>query len=261
MRITLALSIFILISAFTFGQTKENDKNFNIGIEAFNSGNYEKAISYFTLSINELSTTNAIINRAISYYYMGDSCNFCTDLKRAYGFGDTTAREYYKTNCIKSSWNRVIPDSIKPENPDAKYLEVTYSKYFRDSLVMVYFHNGGRIWWKTISDLPDNAYTIVEIMPQFRGGDQALMKYLDTNLEYPTGDVGNRIQGSVIVQYIVATNGAITNVKVLKGIGGRYDEAAVKVVSGMPKWIPGQQNGKPVRVKFNISIPFSVKSK
>jgi TonB family protein len=169
---------------------------------------------------------------------------------------DTNARKLYKENCTTSSRVGKIPDSIKPENPDAKYLEITVSKCFHDSTVMVFFQNGERIWWEEISSLPDNAYTIVETMPQFPGGDEARNKFLATNLDYPSRAAQNGIQGTVYVQFIVATNGAITNVRVLRGIGGGCDEAAIRVVEMMPKWVPGKQNGKPVRVKFNMPLYF-----
>ena len=99
----------------------------------------------------------------------------------------------------------------------------------------------------------------VEEMPAFPGGDVERQKYLGGSLNYPqqAADIG--IQGTVFVQFIVDTKGNITDVKLLRGIGGGCDEEALRVVREMPKWSPGKQNGRAVRVLYNMSISFKLK--
>ena len=101
-------------------------------------------------------------------------------------------------------------------------------------------------------------FQVVENMPEFPGGRSALMKYLATNIKYPPYAKEAGIQGRVFINFVVETNGSITNVKVLRGIGGGCDEEAIRVVKGMPKWSPGMQRGKPVRVSFNLPVKFTL---
>ncbi|NCC73397.1 MAG: energy transducer TonB [Sphingobacteriia bacterium] len=101
-------------------------------------------------------------------------------------------------------------------------------------------------------------FTVVESMPEFPGGDAARMKFLQENIKYPQLARESGIQGTVYVTFVVETNGGVTDVRVLRGIGGGCDEEAVRVIQSMPKWIPGKQRGKPVRVQFNMPIRFTL---
>ena len=104
----------------------------------------------------------------------------------------------------------------------------------------------------------DSVYNQPEVMPEYPGGMDALMKYLSGNIKYPEQAKEKNIQGRVLVTFIVEKNGSISDVKVVKGIGNGCDEEAVRVISAMPKWKPGMQNGKKVRVSFAIPISFKL---
>ena len=107
--------------------------------------------------------------------------------------------------------------------------------------------------------LPDDSvYNNIEVMPEFPGGMDAMMKYLSENIKYPEQAKEKNTQGRVLVTFIVEKNGSISDVKVVKGIGNGCDEEAVRVISAMPKWKPGMQNGKKVRVSFAIPISFKL---
>ncbi len=93
----------------------------------------------------------------------------------------------------------------------------------------------------------------VEQMPQFDGDKDA---YLQKNLRYPDAARENGIDGRVVVQYVINEDGSVSDVTLVKGIGGGCDEEAVRVVKTMPKWKPGKQNGKPVKVLFTLPIKF-----
>ncbi len=101
-------------------------------------------------------------------------------------------------------------------------------------------------------------FVVVENMPSFPGGNGALMKYLATHIKYPELAKESGIQGRVFINFVVERDGSIDHVKVLRGIGGGCDEEAVRVVKSMPKWIPGKQRGKPVRVSFNLPVKFTL---
>ena len=104
----------------------------------------------------------------------------------------------------------------------------------------------------------DSIYQIVEQMPKFPGGESALMEYVSKNVAYPEEAKEKEIQGRVFIGFVVEKDGSIGEVKVLRGIGGGCDEEAVRVIKGMPKWKPGMQKGKPVRVSYQIPIMFKL---
>jgi len=99
-------------------------------------------------------------------------------------------------------------------------------------------------------------FLVVEQPPAFPGGEEALNKYLSKNISYPSIARENNIQGIVYVSFVVSKIGAISEVKVLRGIGGGCDEEALRVVRGMPAWIPGRQSGSAVPVKFTLPVRF-----
>ena len=101
-------------------------------------------------------------------------------------------------------------------------------------------------------------FTVVEAMPGFPGGEAARIKYLNENIKYPQMARESGIQGRVFVTFVVEKDGSVTDVRVLRGIGGGCDEEAVRVIKNMPRWNPGKQRGKPVRVQFNMPILFKL---
>jgi len=101
-------------------------------------------------------------------------------------------------------------------------------------------------------------FTVVEESPSFPGGDEARIRFLTENIKYPQIARESSIQGTVYVTFVVEKNGNVTDVRILRGIGGGCDEEAVRVIKAMPKWNPGKQRGKPVRVQFNMPIKFTL---
>lgn len=113
-----------------------------------------------------------------------------------------------------------------------------------------------------ISSLTDEdiVFIVVEQMPEFVGGQDSLFSYLSHNVQYPVIAKENGIQGRVICQFVVNTDGTIVDVEVVRtGGDASLDREAVRVISSMPKWIPGKQKGTPVRVKYTVPVNFSLK--
>lgn len=100
----------------------------------------------------------------------------------------------------------------------------------------------------------DKVYKVCEQMPTYEGDDAALMKYLGENLKYPEEAKERGQQGRVVVGFIVEKDGSLTDVKVLRSVDRALDAEALRVVKGMPKWIPGRQNGQCVRVRYLLPI-------
>ena len=104
----------------------------------------------------------------------------------------------------------------------------------------------------------EEVFKSVEEQPEFPGGTAKLLEYVQKNLKYPMMARESDIQGRVFVGFIVEKDGSITNVQVLRGIGGGCDEEAVRVVQSLPKFKPGKQRGNPVRVQYTLPIVFKL---
>lgn len=104
----------------------------------------------------------------------------------------------------------------------------------------------------------DKTYEMFDIQksPSFPGGEAELLKYLNQNIKYPQLARDNNIQGSVALTFVVNKDGSVSDVKILKDIGGGCGKEAVRVVNSMPRWIPGEANGHPVKVRFTLPVRF-----
>ena len=105
----------------------------------------------------------------------------------------------------------------------------------------------------------DKVYEVCEQMPIFEGGDAALMKYLTDSVKYPELAKKHGVQGRVVIGFIVEKDGSLTDVKVLRHVDIALDAEALRVVKGMPKWIPGCQDEQLVRVRYNVPVSFRLK--
>ncbi|MEI7660791.1 MAG: energy transducer TonB [Bacteroidota bacterium] len=101
-------------------------------------------------------------------------------------------------------------------------------------------------------------FNFIEEMPQFPGGEEAMLKFLQENLAYPEAAREDGIQGKVFLTFVVETDGSLTDMKAVSRLGGGCDGEALRVLKIMPKWIPGRQRGVPVRVRFNLPVKFTL---
>lgn len=102
----------------------------------------------------------------------------------------------------------------------------------------------------------EKVYQVVGQQPNFPGGKEELFKYLAYNMIYPADAAKNKVEGRVLVTFVIEHDGSISNVNVVNSVYPSSDKEAIRVVSEMPKWIPGKANGKTVRVKYTIPITF-----
>jgi len=105
---------------------------------------------------------------------------------------------------------------------------------------------------------PEKVFTVVEQQPEFPGGTSEMYKYLGKNIKYPSAASRANVSGRVFMSFVVNVDGSIQDVAVLKGLGFGCDEEAIRVVKAMPKWKPGKQSGRAVRVKYNLPINFQL---
>ena len=102
-------------------------------------------------------------------------------------------------------------------------------------------------------------FDVVEKMPEYPGGQAALFEYLQKNVKYPADAEKKKVEGRVLVTFVVNTDGSITDIEVVRKTFPSLDAEAVRVISGMPRWKPGEQKGKKVRVKYTVPLSFRLK--
>ena len=171
---------------------------------------------------------------------------------------------------VKSSVKFTAPvikkdDEVKPEDELKSQDEIMNSKVAVGALNVVGNDENGEVLKakEVIATEPvkpkeeeNKVFDVVEQMPSYPGGMGALMQYLSSNIKYPAIAEENGIQGRVICTFVVERDGSITDVKIAKSVDPSLDKEAMRVVSKMPKWIPGKQNGSAVRVKYTLPVTF-----
>ena len=171
---------------------------------------------------------------------------------------------------VKSSVKFTAPvikkdDEVKPEDELKSQDEIMNSKVAVGALNVVGNDESGEVLKakEVIATEPvkpkeeeNKVFDVVEQMPSYPGGMGALMQYLSSHIKYPVIAEENGIQGRVICTFVVERDGSITDVKIAKSVDPSLDKEAVRVVSTMPKWIPGKQNGSAVRVKYTLPVTF-----
>ena len=104
----------------------------------------------------------------------------------------------------------------------------------------------------------DHIFVAVETLPEFPGGSEELIKFIQEKLVYPKEAEEKRIEGRVIVSFVVEKDGRATNITILRGVAPMLDKEAIRIIALMPRWIPGKQNGKVVRVRYEMPIKFKL---
>lgn len=185
--------------------------------------------------------------------------------ERADSLFDTTV-DYEIEEDIIVATEREEPPPPQEEQPESQTLEIVDDEVEVDTdfRIDAEVTSDTRIYDFDPVEIDDDAvqeaeiFRIVEDEPEFPGGDAARIQYLRDNIEYPTMARDAGIEGTVFVSFVVEPDGSITNVRVLRGIGGGCDEEALRVVRNMPNWHPGRQRGRAVRVRFTLPIRFTL---
>lgn len=166
-------------------------------------------------------------------FYDGDVIYALKPGKMAYSWPDV----FYRLS--DKNWNDnmvILSDAKASDNPDIK---VEFFDVDKEEKIN-----------------PDSIYYVTEIGPEFPGGPQALLDYLKANVNYPTQCREAKIQGRVLINFVVEKDGSIKNVSVLKSVHPLLDEEARRVITTMPKWKSGMEHGTPVRVQYTVPVNF-----
>ena len=155
---------------------------------------------------------------------------------------------HYTNGMIKNGDTWVTDDDVA----DADVLSYTMDKNSQTQEYSV---------WQAKEQDSNTIYSVVEQMPQFPGGMQELIAFVNKNLLYPDDALQTRTEGVVVISCVIEADGIVSNIQVLKSISPSMDKEAERIVKSMPRWNPGRKNGKNVRVRYSIPIAFRLKSK
>ena len=114
--------------------------------------------------------------------------------------------------------------------------------------------------WHQI-DESDELIMVAEVMPEFPGGAEKMLEFIQDNIKYPEAARESGTQGRVFVEFVIETDGSISNANVIRGIGNGCDEEAVRLIQSMPKWKPGKQRGEAVRCSYMVPVVFNIECK
>ena len=107
-------------------------------------------------------------------------------------------------------------------------------------------------------EFPGKTYDAVEVMPEFPGGTEALLSFIKGNLKYPQKAIDEQTEGRVIVQFVIDKTGKVSSPEVIRGVTSELDQTALDIVSALPDWKPGEQDGQKVNVKYTLPVVFKL---
>lgn len=164
---------------------------------------------------------------------------FCEACSREAWLGDSAAINKFIASC--GIIDTVSYDTLhNPVKEKAAYQKITIKL------------NSGKVVYA------DSIYFVVQQMPSFPGGERELLKFLNTNLNYPSSAKQAGISGTVYLKFIIERNGELSQIKVLRGTNSDCDKEAIRVLQSSPKWNPGMHKGMPVRVQYHLPVRFAL---
>ena len=252
MRVLVYFPILLFICATSQAQTAK--EFLEKGKYSLENGLWSQAEVYFSESIKLEKTAEAYFGRAKANEQLNKATQFCDDLRVAACAESAEAHQVFIQKCGSADTAFVDANFQVCEKEKSVYIRIQYSTSYPSEAMSKYYTRD----WKTYKfDWPKDApYTVVEEQPEFPGGLGALMKYMHTNVNMPNSVREGKVQGKVHLKFVINELGYVQDVEVLKSLSEDCDAEAVRVVKLMPKWKPGLQSGRPVRVYYNLPINF-----
>jgi TonB family protein len=258
---------------------------------------YKKSDLVFSKIVNTNPNPNSYFDLALTRAKLGDKCAFCRFLDSAsfYRNKEDKLWSLFKKKCCLNKTMQIIDSAQKDfkifniistssctgERKEFRFIKINQQNDTVLDYPVSAFPKGYivridnteligvqklSLYIDTISSDLDQLncnsdkvkYIISEEMASFPGGEMDMYSWLGNNIKYPIDAKETGVAGIVIITFVIEKDGSLTDVQVLNGIGAGCDEEAVRVIKAMPKWIPGKQNGIPVRTQFNLPIRFTL---
>ncbi len=207
------------------------------GMQLINDKKFEEANAFLNNELNKNDLNkDAYFKRGVVNWELNDTMAACRDWSSVLALGDTATFLLLEAKCHSTM---VVEDEIIPAKE--------YKKLFASEL------SGKK------GEDPAMAKTVVEVMPEFPGGDASLVTYLKNNLKYPADARNKNIQGRVFVNFIISAKGKVLFPYIVRGLDKSCNDEAIRLIKNMPAWKPGKQNGKDVMVRYNLPVKFALK--
>ena len=268
MKKNVIVLLYILITASCIAQSNSDKAraNFISAQEAFNNGDFQLSINNLNNAITLLGSTNVRIQYLLvkSYYGLQDYQKAKEAIQKYFGLKPPEDAGYNEMlgfiNKIdkkleeqkKSDINRKRCEEVKETNKISESSNEEVNKKVEPNS-----SGSDNAISKSIKKQMEVNKTN-ETTPSFNGGENAIIEFFNKNINYPKEAIEEGIQGTVFVSFIVDETGKVTNVKVLRGIGGGCDEEAVRVVNMFPNWNPGKKNGEFISSEMIIPVKFNL---
>jgi TonB family protein len=252
--------VLILIPYLGIGQDpKKAEGLVSEGMKHFKAMEYRQAIDYFTQALEIKHDGDVYYQRGMSYYHLEQYDSCCTDLQSAARRANKLAQAYLNDFCNRIDTVYMDKSCNVVDKSNHEYMEITTTGKYTEYKNIQRLNREGKLVHDFCIDRSDTIYTVVEEKAEYPGGEMALVKYLSENLRFPDYARDHGISGRIFITFIIDKSGYVTDVQLLRGIGGGCDEEAMRVVSSMPKWTPAKINGKPVEIQYTIPINYSVR--
>lgn len=273
LKLYFLIQILFLVSCYLYGQKVDTSEiYYQAGIKEFSVRNYKVADSLFSISLKYNKHKDTYFNRAVSREKLNNKKGYCEDLVDASILGDTEALTVFCQTCGKAiDTLYFLSDNSKGDKKHFYYYKVNYTSNYVTPFDINFLNKYvekeiNEKVTKAIEDRyetifkPDNngIYYNTETPVEFPGGDEALEAFIKKNLIIPDRIKNNKLQGKVILKFIINEDGSITDLKMLHGMPDcmQCGVEAVKMAKLMPSWIPGTVKGKPVKCQWTLDVKF-----
>ena len=233
---------------------------FDEGLKEYKEGNYKLADSLFSEAIQKYKWPEAYFNKASANIQLGNLKEYCINLKLAGDLGDKEYQAKYKSRCTTSETIYRDSNNIFCNKEQASFYEITtkdpysfiltYTKYVGDSEI-----------FSMVINKRDTAIIKCEemVLPEFKGGEEKMLKFLVDNVQYPSYSRSNNISGIIFAVFVVTDEGKITDITIQKGEMIDLSHEVIRVIRKMPEWNPGTCGGKPINMQMVLPIRFLLK--
>ena len=275
MRFFLLLLLLSFSTIELSAQETKSEKLYEKSLKFYKHKEYKMSDSILRLALTYNSSQKNYTQLAKVKKAMGDTCEYCNNLKlaKSFGYNEDLIKEY-SINCIDTIWHNDTINKYKLFCTKPKYSclkEEFQSFYIKTEETLKYrfsiINSDYEYVSDTLNNFPDiekNLNNLLFFMtdenPEFSSNGENLNSFLAKNIRYPVSARDNNITGKVHLTFIVDEIGNIKNIKISKGVYEALDNEAIRVVKLMPKWKPGKYKGKPVKVILALPISFDIKN-
>jgi len=256
---TYSFSFLVFVAVNGFSQKDSAFFYYEAGLQAFNEQHYRESDSLYTISLKIKGHPDAYFNRAITRLSINDQSGYCEDICNAASLGDRECDTLFRKECGSADTAFFDTENRAATRLNHSFYSVVYqSDYPYGNLVVKFDKKAKRLDVQryVVEALPGSG---IEVLPEFNGGKEALLKFITINIKLPPEVKSQNISGQVVVGFVVNRLGFLENIRLLKGLNNceACNQEAIRLVSAMPRWKPGILKGKTAKCFYNCPFIFN----